>query len=45
VLTTLNLFNNRIGPEGGKAFAEAIRVNAVLTTLSTSPLRRMNLVR
>jgi len=34
VMTALGLYNNKnIGPEGAKAIAEALKVNAVLTTL------------
>ena len=33
VLTTLDLINNNIGPEGAIAIAEALKVNAVLTVL------------
>ena len=33
VLTSLNLSRNKIGVEGGKAIAEAVRVNGVLTDL------------
>jgi hypothetical protein len=33
VLTTLRLHGNRIGAEGAKAIAEALKVNAVLTKL------------
>ena len=33
VLTKLDLHDNRIRPEGAKAIAEALKVNAVLTKL------------
>ena len=34
VLTTLSLWRNKIGVEGAKAIAEALRGNGVLTSLS-----------
>ena len=34
MLTDLNLWDNKIGPEGAKALASALRVNGVLTTLN-----------
>jgi Ran GTPase-activating protein (RanGAP) involved in mRNA processing and transport len=33
VLTSLNLYRNNIGPEGGKALAPALTGNAVLASL------------
>jgi Ran GTPase-activating protein (RanGAP) involved in mRNA processing and transport len=39
VLTSLDLYRNNFGPEGGKALAEALRVNTVLTTLDLSQNR------
>ena len=40
MLKTLDLFDNRIGDEGAKALASALRVNGVLTSID---LRRNNL--
>ena len=34
VLTSLELSHSNIGPEGAKAIAEALKVNAVLTKLN-----------
>ena len=34
VLTSLNLFDNDVGPEGAKGLADALRVNAMLTKLN-----------
>ena len=36
MLTDLNLFNNKIGPEGGVAIGKALAVNEVLTKLNST---------
>ena len=41
MLTSLNLTNNQLGSEGGKALADALCKNTMLTSLNLNENQRM----